>query len=90
MSDLSLFQRFGIAVGKGIGYVICEPQLRLGRRRHDNTCDQCNDDCGRYACEKLEFPDQPDGISTLGKMKAMSEAEYRQFCLECSARIEQS
>jgi pheromone shutdown protein TraB len=58
--------RTGSILYKAIGYAICEPQLRLGRRRHDGHCDECGNDLERYAAEKLKFPLdnlEPDAIS---------------------------
>lgn len=85
--------RYGLMVfiAKVVGLAILEPQLRLGRRRHDNTCDECGEPCGRYAMEKLDFPIDdvsPDATTTREKLRAMLDAEYRRVCLECSAKEE--
>jgi len=75
---------FGIA--KAISVAICEPQLRLGRRRHDGMCDSCEEPIGRYAQEKLDFPlddFSPDAPTATEKLRAMMNAEYVRICLEC-------
>ena len=80
-----------VLLGQAIGVAICEPQLRLGRRRHDNICDRCGENCGRYPCEKLDFPLDdlgPDETTTLEKIRGMMNAEYKRVCLECSAELE--
>lgn len=74
-----------------LGRAICEPKLRLGRRRHDNTCDRCGDECGQYAMDKLDFPLEdysPEATSSREKLRAMLNAEYVRVCLECSAELE--
>lgn len=79
-----LVQRGLLVVGYAIGVLICEPQLRLGRRRHDGTCDHCGKPLGRYSMEKLDFPDSSaEASSTIEKLRAMSNAEYVRICLEC-------
>jgi len=83
--DTTRLERLGVYIGMGIGYVICEPQLRLGRRRHDHHCDRCGDRCGAYKCERLAFPPEPDSETTLGKVRRMADATYTALCLECSA-----
>lgn len=78
--------RVGVCLGYAIGVAICEPQLRLGRRRHDGTCDHCSEVLGRYSMEKLDFPDDSDsGTSTIEKLRAMANAQYVRICLECDA-----
>lgn len=82
----SLYRRAGIGLGKAIGAAICEPQVRLGRRCHDGTCDHCGTDLGPYAMEKLDFPLDdlgPEASSTTEKLRAMTNAEYVRICLEC-------
>jgi len=87
--ERNLYERTMIYIGLGIGYLICEPQLRLGRRRHDNQCDRCGSDCGAYRCEKLLFGDEPEGReSTLKKMRRMANATYIGVCIECGDEIE--
>jgi len=83
----NLFRRSLVAVGKTAGIVICEPQLRLGRRRHDGTCDKCGDRLGPYSLEKLDFPAQPDEESTIEKLRRMARAEYVRICLECDPDV---
>jgi hypothetical protein len=74
----------GISLGYAIGTAICEPQLRLGRRRHDGTCDHCGKDLGAYAMEKLDFPvSSAEASSTTEKLRAMADAKYVRICLEC-------
>ena len=80
----------GEVIGRAIGVAICEPQLRLGRRRHDNVCDHCGEPCGRYAMERLDFPLDdlsPDATSSREKLRAMFDATYRRICLECSVDL---
>jgi len=86
-----LYTRVGFAIGYGVGFCICEPKLRLGRRRHSNECDRCGDACGRYAAEKLDFPIDDlgsDATTFQAKIWAMWNAQYRRVCLECAAEIE--
>lgn len=76
-------------IGKAVGFAICEPQLRIGRRRHDNLCDECGRDCGSYAMDKLDFDVDGDDVdvddrSTLETIKCLLDAEYVRVCLECS------
>jgi len=86
--------RFGRArflLGKLVAMAICEPQLRLGRRRHDNHCDECGDSCGPYAMDKLDFPLEDlaaDATSKREKIQAMVGAEYRRVCLNCGDDLE--
>jgi len=70
---------------------ICEPQVRLGRRRHDGNCDRCDEPLGPYSCEKLDFPMdslEPEDSTGREKLRAMLDAEYCRYCLECSADLE--
>jgi RNA polymerase-binding transcription factor DksA len=70
-----------------IGYAICEPKLRLGRRRHDGVCDDCGEPIDAYGAEKLNFPLDdlsPDASSSIEKLRAMWTAQYVQICLECA------
>lgn len=77
------------AAGYGLGVLICEPKVRLGRRRHDGICDRCDDPIDRYAMEKLDFPgESPDIGSPLERIRRMLNAEYVRVCLECSAEME--
>lgn len=81
----------GLAIGYGVGVAICEPQLRLGRRRHDGTCDVCGDSLGRYSEERLNFPMDdfaPEASTTGEKIRAMLDAEYECVCLPCGADIQ--
>jgi RNA polymerase-binding transcription factor DksA len=71
---------------------ICEPKLRLGRRRHDDHCDECGAPIGKYALEKLDFPIDTDDLNgkTRGeKLRAMTDAEYVRYCLECGDELEE-
>jgi hypothetical protein len=82
-----------VSLSKVIGLAILEPQLRLGRRRHDNVCDQCGEDLDRYAMEKLDFPIDdmsPEANTAREKLRAMLNAEYTRDCLECSVELEDS
>jgi hypothetical protein len=83
-----LYAWVGIKAGLLVGYLICEPQLRLGRRRHNNPCVRCGDDCGAYRCEKLCFPPEPADASTIETMQRMADAEYVAVCIDCSAEVE--
>lgn len=88
-----MFYRARFALAKAIGYAICEPQLRLGRRRHDNYCDECGEYCSPYMADKLEFPldrneiDDPTATTKWEKLWAMFNAEYVRVCLECSTDL---
>lgn len=86
-----MLDRARFELAKGIGYAICEPKLRLGRRRHDGHCDHCGGRLGPYAMEKLDFPleslDAEDS-SPIEKLRAMFDAEYVRVCLECSVPLE--
>lgn len=87
------YRAAGIAAGKAIGLAICVPKLRLGRRRHDGTCDECDIPLDTYAGEKLDFPlddFSPDATSSREKLRAMLNAEYVRICLECWADEEGS
>lgn len=73
-----------------VAMAICEPKLRVGRRRHDNVCDRCDEPCGSYAHEKLDFPIEdlkPDASTSRKKLHAMLNAEYRRFCLGCGTAL---
>lgn len=77
-------------LGKAIGMAICEPKVRLGRRRHDGTCDWCEERIGTYAAEKLDFPDMDlETASTREKIRALMAGEYVRICLECSAEVDE-
>lgn len=87
-ADKPLHWRARFHLARLIGFLICEPQLRLGRRRHDGDCDWCGDPIGRYASEKLDFPLDdldPEASNSREKLQAMFGAEYVRVCLECSA-----
>jgi len=74
-----------------VAMAICEPKLRVGRRRHDNVCDRCDEPCGSYAHEKLDFPIEdlnPESTSSMEKIRAMLAAEYQRVCLECGVEVE--
>jgi len=82
------FDRVLTALAKAIGMAICEPKLRLGRRRHDGRCDRCEEPLEMYAAEKLDFPLDdldPDASTSTEKLQAMLNAQYVRVCLECSA-----
>ncbi|WP_238709280.1 hypothetical protein [Natronorubrum halophilum] len=86
-----MFYRTRFAFAKAIALAICEPQLRLGRRRHDNYCDECGEHCDPYAMDKLDFPIEslePEATSSTEKVRAMVNAEYVRVCLECSVDLE--
>ncbi|RQG93711.1 hypothetical protein [Natrarchaeobius oligotrophus] len=89
-----MFWRTRYHLARLVAYAICEPKLRLGKRRHDNHCDRCGDHCGRYAAHKLDFPleddeiEDPDATSKWEKLRAMWDAEYVRVCLECSVELE--
>jgi hypothetical protein len=89
--SLDVIDRAKLAIGKLIGYTLCEPQIRLGRRRHDGTCDLCGDSFGRYAAEKLDFPLDnldPEESTTIEKIRAMWNVRYVRVCLDCTGEIE--
>jgi hypothetical protein len=82
------FQRVLTALAKATGMAICEPKLRLGRRRHDGRCDRCEEPLEMYAAEKLDFPlddFDPDASTSTEKLQAMWNAQYVCVCLKCSA-----
>lgn len=86
-----MFYRVRYHLARLLAIAICEPQLRLGKRRHDNNCDRCGEHCGRYAAQKLDFPIESleaDVTSSLEKLQAMVNAEYVRVCLECSIDLE--
>ena len=81
------FYRSRKAAAMAIGYAICEPKLRLGRRRHDGICDDCDEPIDTYGAENLAFPLDdlsPDASSSIDKLRAMWNAQYIQICLECA------
>ena len=77
-----------LRVGLVAGTLICEPQVRLGRRRHDGRCDDCGGYPDRYYEERLAFPDR-EYTSTIDHMRKLTEAEYERLCLDCSVDREQ-
>lgn len=82
----SLSYRLRETLAACIGFAICAPKLRLGRRRHDGICDDCGDPLGKYAGEQLDFPLDdlsPEATTSTEKLRAMWNAEYRRICLEC-------
>lgn len=89
-----MFYRLRFRLAQAVAFAICEPQLRLGRRRHDGHCDECGHAIGKYAGEKLDFPlerheiDDPYATSKWEKLRAMFNAEYVRVCLECSVELE--
>lgn len=86
VSTRTLSSRLREALGASIGFAICAPKLRLGRRRHDGICDDCGDPLGQYAGEQLDFPLDdlsPEATTSTEKLRAMWNAEYRRICLEC-------
>ncbi|MBX0325756.1 hypothetical protein EGH21_22320 [Halomicroarcula sp. F13] len=89
------FGRLRLALGIVIARAICHPKLVLGRRRHDNHCDECGEWCGSYAMQKLDFPmdtsaDAVSDRSTVENIRGMLDAEYRRVCLECAHELEQA
>lgn len=69
-----------------LSVIICEPQLRLGRRRHDGRCDTCREPIDRYGLERLYFDydgDSPTDISSWEALRSMLTAEYECYCLYC-------
>lgn len=86
-----LIDRVVTAFAMALATAICEPQIRLGRRRHDGVCDECDEPIDTYAGETLEFPLDDldaDATSSREKLRAMLNAEYRRVCLECWADLE--
>lgn len=84
-----LHYRVVYVIGRAVAFAICEPQLRLGRRRHDGVCDWCDEPLGRYSMEKLRFPDiDLEESSRRDKIRTMWNAEYARVCLGCSVEIE--
>lgn len=78
---------------QALAFAICEPKLRLGRRRHDGVCDRCDESTGQYAMDKLSSPidsTEPDATTSREKLRAMLDAEYFRFCLECATEMEAS
>ncbi|USZ73773.1 hypothetical protein [Natronosalvus halobius] len=78
-------------LSRATALAICEPKLRLGRRRHDGNCDECGERCSPYAMEKLDFPIEslePEATSSREKLRAMFSADYVRYCLECGNGIE--
>lgn len=82
------YRWLGIRLGLTVGILICEPQLRLGRRRHDGDCDNCETGIEMYYAERLTFPDE-EAETTRGMLARMMRAEYERVCLECSAKLEE-
>lgn len=86
--------RIATPFAKLVGLAICEPKLRLGRRRHDNVCDRCEEEIeGRYSAERLSFPLEstaPEATTSRQKIRAMLDAEYERFCLDCSETLEEN
>lgn len=82
---MNFYQRAMIGLGKAIGIAICEPQLRMGRFRHDGRCDECSGRFSDYAAEQLVFPttQEPEELSAIEKIRAMARASYRIVCFEC-------
>ena len=76
-----------IRAGLLIGFLIYEPQLRIGRRRHDGTCDGCGCKPDRYFEERLDSPDR-EHTSTLDHVRKMTNAEYERVCIVCGAERE--
>ncbi|AFZ73077.1 hypothetical protein [Natronobacterium gregoryi] len=86
-----MFYRLRFHLARAVAVAICEPQMRLGRRRHDNYCDECGEHCGRYFADKLDFPLdnlEPEATSKWEKLRAMFNADYMRVCLECSVELE--
>lgn len=84
------FGRARLALGKLTAAAVCLPQLKLGRRRHDNHCDECGEFCGPYAMERLAFPfetsaEATSDRSTVENIRGMLNADYRRVCLECGS-----
>lgn len=78
-------------LAQAIATAICEPKLRLGRYRHDNSCDECGEPCSRYAMDKLDFPIddlRPESSTAREKLRAMLNAEYVRVCLDCSVTLD--
>jgi hypothetical protein len=91
MSEPGIADQISLVAVKAVTVAICEPQLRLGRRHHDNVCDRCEEPLRSYACERLDFPFDADDVETLSGREillGLLDAEYRRFCLECSADLE--
>jgi len=81
------FYSLRMALAKAIGMAICEPKLRLGRRRPDGHCGRGGWLIETYAAEKLDFPLDnlaPNTSTSFEKLQAMWNAEYVRVCLECS------
>lgn len=88
---MGLYERIGVAAGVVIGTGICEPQLRLGRRRHNGICDRCGEPVGAMAAEHLEFPDSggADTATAREEIWTMLHASYAQYCFDCFCEIDQ-
>lgn len=55
-------------------------------------CDSCDGPCGTYPHDRLDFPIEdldPDSSSSREKLRALLNAEYRRFCIECAVDIEE-
>lgn len=90
---LTLTERICTPFAKALAFAICEPKLRLGRRRHDGICDRCQEPTGKYAMDKLSFPLEdlgPDASTSREKIRAMLDAEYVRVCLECGTELERA
>lgn len=86
------YRRVVFDVARALAKGICEPKLRLGRWRHDNHCDLCEDRIDLYGAEKLAFPLSsldPDATTSGEKLRAMLNAEYVRVCLECATKLEE-
>ncbi|OVE83170.1 hypothetical protein [Natronolimnobius baerhuensis] len=86
-----MFYQIRFRLAQFVAIAICEPQLRLGRRRHDNYCDECGEYCETYSFDKLDFPLESleaDATTKWQKLRAMFNAEYVRVCLECSVDLE--
>jgi len=79
----SLSYRVRFLLGEALGAAICEPQLRLGRLRHDNVCDECGERAAHWALERLEFGIDIDEVTFKQKLKAALTADYERYCLDC-------
>lgn len=82
---MNFYRRAMIGIGEAIGIIICEPQLRIGRFRHDGRCDECSGRIADYAAEKLVFPTsrESEQLTAIEKMRVMSRASYRLVCFAC-------
>jgi len=88
---VNLTYRLRYRLAQALAISICEPQVRLGRRRHDGRCDKCGDMVDGYAMERLDFPMDDlsaEASSKWEKLRAMLGAEYVLYCLECGVEKE--